>query len=373
MTTRLGPDNDLVAKQILLNIEDDTEFMNTCQTSTTMRDLCSHQDLWEERLKRYYPKTVATKIQTGLTWREFYPIASLFNQYSKLNDEINTATVAGVDHDLEVEIALLARRIGRYLTKFLFDYSIVLNNNFVHLFKQDYGIEDEIDIIIAEFLTVASSKNLIDQTKALLQLLRENKFGGFRGNFIDYLDNGSNDFIIEVLEGDEIWNYYNLLIKKSNDKERIKDYIIKAIRKVPSTSLFRDIMVPDIVNNTGEIADWAWNHIGLNELSFMTNYISYNMLNRIKIDDNIFVYIVSRKMLPNFEYILPTQTVLDHLRKHGTNLQAVRMNSIYSVVRTFAIAKIFPPPWIVEQIPQEIRERYKSRYDFFVELSKKYN
>ncbi len=367
MTDRLGPESDLTTKQILLNIEDDTEFMNACQTSKRMRDVCSHQDLWEERLKMYYPQTVPTKIRTGLTWRQFYPIASLFNQYVKLYDRLNEG-----EANIDPVIALLLKRIGRYLTNFVFDYSMVLSNNFVELFNKDYGLEDDMNIIVGEFLTVASAKNLIDQTKRFIQLLKEQKLRGFQGPFTNYLNNGTNDFIISVLYGQEIWNYYTLLIRETKDQERIKDYIIKAVRKVESTALFRDIMAPDILVNTGEIADWALNFFESNPLLSMTDYIFVNIRNGRGIDQNIYVYIVSRNMHPVFEYILPTKTILDHIRNHGQNFEPVHMIRIYELVKTLATGRIFPSPSSVDQIPQEIRERYKSRYDFFVELSKRY-
>ena len=78
--SRIGPENDLSAKMILLDIEDDNAFVQTCSTSRTMRDLCSSNLIWKERLHRYYPDTVDVPKQMKMTEKEFYPIVSLLRQ-----------------------------------------------------------------------------------------------------------------------------------------------------------------------------------------------------------------------------------------------------------------------------------------------------
>ena len=75
--SRLDPNSDLATKQILINIPNDQDFLNACATSKTMMALCEHADLWEERLRRYYPLFVELKDRTQMTWQDIYIFAHL--------------------------------------------------------------------------------------------------------------------------------------------------------------------------------------------------------------------------------------------------------------------------------------------------------
>ena len=59
--SRIGGENDLIAKQILLNIEDDDKMVQVCMSSKAMQEVCKQADLWKERLEKYYPKYIAMK------------------------------------------------------------------------------------------------------------------------------------------------------------------------------------------------------------------------------------------------------------------------------------------------------------------------
>ena len=73
--SRLDPNSDLATKQILVNIQNDQDFMNACSTSKTMLALCQHEDLWEDRLRRYYPQFVELKSRTHMKWIDIYAFA----------------------------------------------------------------------------------------------------------------------------------------------------------------------------------------------------------------------------------------------------------------------------------------------------------
>ena len=78
----LGGDSDLPAKEIQLSIQDDDQFVTACSANKNMMKICEGEGIWRDRLKGYYPKTVAYREVTGLTWRQYFPIVSLMTKYA---------------------------------------------------------------------------------------------------------------------------------------------------------------------------------------------------------------------------------------------------------------------------------------------------
>lgn len=119
--TYLGGDFDLPAKKILLDIEDDDAFVTACSTNSAMRQICTGEDIWQERLKRYYPNTENYRTVLGLTWKEYYPLVSLWTQYAKV-DALNP-------------IQSQLQRLIKYLAKLNIDYQLLFKNEFTDLFS----------------------------------------------------------------------------------------------------------------------------------------------------------------------------------------------------------------------------------------------
>ena len=87
MQNIIGNSHEHTALLILLYTSSDRDFLSALQTSQQMRNIASQQRIWKERLELYYPDYLEFRIQTGLNWKQFYPIAPLMSRMFLLEDE----------------------------------------------------------------------------------------------------------------------------------------------------------------------------------------------------------------------------------------------------------------------------------------------
>ena len=127
--SRLDPNSDLASKQILINIQNDQDFLNACATSKTMMDLCKHADVWEERLRLYHPRFSNLIKRTELSPMNLYIWASLLKSaeeedagHSAMWNYQKIATIlSSLDNiDMEILLDVTPNVPKRYILSYLY-------------------------------------------------------------------------------------------------------------------------------------------------------------------------------------------------------------------------------------------------------------
>ncbi len=345
--SRIGPENDLSSRIILENIPEDDVFIATCNSSTSMRNICNQQIVWMNRLKRYYPNTLPFKERTGLTYKEFYPIASLMKRLVSLG---------------ELYPVIVGYKFGAYLSKLDFDYSVVLDNSFPESFNSymPTPTEHATRELIKGFLTEHSS---ITKTRRFLEFLRAGQHlyltAIYPSLYAHYLKDASNDFAIAVLEGKEIWTYYGVILGTSASNTRLKDYINKGLIKFEDRHYFiENIIEPDTYNRDGKISDWFLSRFTEPErVRIFTNYFLHILLSGDEIDfsNNLITYMVSRQIGVLYQFVLPTVTFM---AIPGNNFNPDTFSHMILLCENLSLGGFYPPASILDDISDAIKEQY---------------
>ena len=287
--TYLGGDFDLPAKKILLDIEDDDAFVAACATNSAMRDICAGEDIWRERLNRYYPEMIQFKDELTLTLKEFYPIVSLL-------DKINKVSRRGTNPETEK----LLVRLFQYVLKYKFDYtsffSFILtkfNKISPFLFFKLLSIEMIKKNDIQRFLNYQVSYKL--QRGVIYDILK--KYASPKTTYEILNTNIANFF--SFMQGEKVSQSY---------MKELSEYFFEYVRPI-DYNLFLSHLIE---HSYGKVVDWFIQSNKITNISeILTKYIiNKDLETNGSLIDAILIYMFSRRISPDFRILLPTNTIL---------------------------------------------------------------
>ena len=305
-------------KKILLDIKDDDAFVAACATNSAMRQICAGEDIWRERLKRYYPNTDDYRQVLGLTWKEYYPLVSLWTQYAKV-DALNP------------NITQLQRLI-KYLAKLNIDYQLLFKNEFTDLFSYAINKTVYLHAILRKLAGFFLDNNQLDKFRSLQWRANMTKYGDLsvRGGNMYYKtlkEYGSGTIIAEIIKPSQLIPFYeshgrmsekktaelfNILLPKlkqelyddDNTENDESDYDIDIKKLIPLTILkYNTKMTDKLVRDNPKI-----------DISLvLTEYILSNVKSMDETPysncTEVIVYMTSRRIYPRFDLLLPTRTL----------------------------------------------------------------
>ncbi len=316
--SRIGGENDLIAKQILLNIEDDDKMVAVCMTSKAMQEVCKQPDLWKERLEKYYPKYIGMKKKLDLDWNIFYPIASRLNKIAELKGDYQGDEYVMIARQEMLE--KIERRLGKYLSEIELDYSLLFNKKF----QEKYGLD--IAFILGEYLLQQGEHEKFKSLK--LEDISTDKYQVLLSQFMPI------DFIFDIYYEEELlvtmYKYYS---KFTNVRaiEFIKIFNQKFGMSERNFTIFLTFAV---YQNLLTTADWLLENFS--NLSSVINKSNFNVSDILTIDElrvslqipqdedqddyqaremyeqlSIFItFMITRNIKPNFNLLLPTNELL---------------------------------------------------------------
>lgn len=170
MSTRIGPENDLSAKLILLNIKNEKQFIDLCNINKTMRKLTQWStDFWVDRIDRYYPEYKYLKEKFNLSWQQIYPVIVCMN-YKYFESLANYFFNIHFDLTCHTDIFII-----NFIYKKLFSqYCIqITSNNKSEEFKKlmIFDIEINVKSIICQYADMSVLFDVYDK-KELIQMSR---------------------------------------------------------------------------------------------------------------------------------------------------------------------------------------------------------
>lgn len=297
--------SDLQNKHILINIPDDENFIAACKSSKKMQEICSHEDVWEERLRKYYPDTVETKIRSGLSWKIFYPIASLFAKYHRLlNDYDGWVHQSHFWNENESELTQISDRIASYLANILlshkiqnFDYRTIFDEKFTQQFKSEedrYFINQNELNILAQRLV---AKFIVAGVPKISKLINQNEFNISTDGFEILLAKfGTPEYIANNITYTN--EFYRKCVQHMSQSKSL-DYI-KYLFEHELLEEIQEIIENSLVKGRSKVVDYLREKI---EESRIRNYLT-EILIEYRISPITVGYMISRNILPKFsEYI----------------------------------------------------------------------
>lgn len=392
----IGGDFDLPAKKILLDIVDDDQFVAACSANSAMRQICAGEDIWRERLKRYYPNTDEYRQVLGLTWKEYYALISLWTQYAKV-DASNSNT------------SILPRLI-KYLSQLNIDYQLLFKNAFTDLFVYTNNKSVYLRVILKTLSGFFLDNNQLDKFRSMKWRVNMTKYGDLtisRDLFYKILKlYGSGTTIAQIIlssnlrwitfygsEGkmsekktDELFSILLPKLKQELDddedddddnddyddsnaeyKSRIKELIPLTIRKYNTQMTDKLIRENPDIDVSEVLTEYIMSNVQSTEQGSYSNCIE------------IIVYMTSRRIYPKFDILLPTRTFLESEffdilvsdvnedeideenipdtelgQKIAQYKYLIEFKSITEIIELFSVANMYPSIQVKLDIPKEI-------------------
>lgn len=384
--TYLGGDFDLPAKKILLDIEDDDAFVTACSTNSAMRQICTGEDIWQERLKRYYPNTENYRTVLGLTWKEYYPLVSLWTQYAKV-DALNP-------------IQSQLQRLIKYLAKLNIDYQLLFKNEFTKLFT--YAINNSVYLttILKKLAGFFLDNNQLDKFRSLKWSANMTKYGDLRirsrSMYYKLLkDHGSGTIIAQIIKPSQLIPFYESDGKMSEKKtSELFDILLPKLKQelydndnddsiIEYENKIKELIPLTILKYNTKMTDKLFRDNPELDVSLvLTEYILSNVKSMDETPysncTEVIVYMTSRRIYPRFDLLLPTRTLfateffqilvseinLDEIDEEvvfDTEIQRavaqykylVQFKSIEEIIELFNVANMYPSLSVQADIPVE--------------------
>ncbi len=311
--------SDLVLKQILLSIEDDNVFTATCSTNKRFANVCTHPDLWEARLNKYFPWSVNYRLQTGCNWADYYVLVSLVNQFLKIdnvytefnkkqNDVLDQLGRYAADIDIEYKnifnkdfLALFPNTIVNKPLQAIYKYliqNIVKNGNIksfrnlpsLNLKKYDFFTRDKNHILCefgsAEFILLLTVEDkLIELIRDNIKIMNQKKIIALLQG---YIKNNNNVYYFD----------FDSLMHTLFDhmKGRVVDFILENFVVEIKIQFSSEIKINSNDNNSN------FKREKINSSKVLTKLLLFAGENY----QNTLTYMISRKIRPEFENLLPT-------------------------------------------------------------------
>lgn len=330
---RIGPESDLTTKQILINIPDDQQFVAACSTNKKMQQLCAHEDLWEERLKKYYPKYVPLKKLYKISWHKLYPLVSLISELKKTFLDGH-----GLDNPyswkkLDTPSSKIKDRIAQYfVSNDLYDLIPIIftrKDNW-HFRLSDYDLRniytDILFRIIGKFIQNNDERivNIVSELNSDRMLHKRS----FEELLIYY---GSADFILESIDKNsneyDIVSYYTNNLDSFTPK-KAKEFIEKAYQIYPDLDQELLLILPDALDSGHfGLADFIVKNYDRDTIStFLTDIIIRNNHDHDDFSRQI-SYMIGRKIRPDYV---------------GLFSASIANISILNIIKSFAAGNIYP-------------------------------
>lgn len=330
---RIGPESDLTAKQILINIPDDQQFVAACRTNKKMQELCAHEDVWEERLKKYYPDYVSLKKLYKISWRKLYPLVSLISELKKTFQDGHDLDKPYSWEKLDTPSSKIEDRIAQYfVSNDLYDLILIIfsrkDNWRFRLSEYDRRniYTNILYRIIGKFIQSNDKRivNIVDKLGSS-QLINNRSFQELLAYY------GSADFILEIIDKNS--NEYDIASFYTNNvnsftPRKAKDFIEKAYQIYSDLDQELLLILSDAIDyGHFGLADFIVKNYDRDTIStFLTDILIRNNHDHDDFSRQI-SYMIGRKIRPDYVALFSA---------------SIANNTILNIIKSFVAGNIYP-------------------------------